>query len=155
MLHRVRFDKCQRFIQRVYDRDAQRERQPFSVPVSGLCRRAESGLRCALQDRVRARIAAQLHKFLCQFVAPVWQEDVRDFVLNQHGAERVADRGFGDLGVEKNLDGQRLIGGFIDIDVVDAHAAGDDRNRAVVAAQFVQICAAARDDQVDAIVEFK
>ena len=80
---------------------------------------------------------------------------LRDGRVHQHGIQRVADGGALDLGVADDLDRAGQVGAFIDEQVADADAAGDDRDAAVLAAELVQPGPAARDDHIDIMVHLQ
>ena len=59
------------------------------------------------------------------------------------------------LGVTNDYDGALQIGALIHEQMADAHPTGDDGDAAVLAAELVQPCAAARDDHIDVAIHLQ
>ena len=119
-----------------------------SGPAGTTCARAR-----ALQDGKRVGCGAQLDLAGRQPLGHRGQELPRHRPVHQHGVQRVADAGPLHLGVLHDVDGAGQVGALVHEDVADAHAAGDHRDRRLLAAEPVQGRAAARDDHVHVLVQ--
>ena len=78
-----------------------------------------------------------------------------DGLMDKDRIERVAYAGSLCLGVVNDLHSGVLVGGVVHKEMADADAARDDGDLAVLAAELMQACAAARDDHVHVVFEMQ
>ena len=100
-----------------------------------------------------ALVAAEFDAGLGELGGRSGQQGRRDGRVDEEGVEGVADVGALRLGVEHDIAGLPGVGRGVDVDVNDADAAGDGGDGRVFANVLDEGLAAARDEEVEVLVE--
>ncbi len=144
------------FIKPVHDLDIQFQAEPFLVEV----RVRDGGILFAFhagrgKDGHRAGFGHHDDAVFGKVIAELRQDVRRDLLMNQQRLQCIAYRRALYLGVADEGEGLLEVGGLIQEDMADADPAGNDRDAAVLAAEFMQSGAAAGDEHVDVLIHLQ
>ena len=142
----VRVDEFDRLVEAGDHLDGQHQIQVLGIPVGVAARRG-------LDERAGGGVAAQLHAGSAQLGRRRRQEAWRDGRVHQQRLDRVAHRRILRLGVAGDARGHRHVGAGVDVHVADAVGVTHHRDARGILDGAHQLVAAARDDQVDQVVE--
>ena len=149
VLQTVLLDMVDCLLQSIHDPYAQNQRKPLRVKVVGAGGQHMRLARCILEHRVGIRVGAQFHLLLGQARRHGRQEARGHGAMHQHCVQRIAGAGALRFGIDDDVDGAVHVGARVHKEVADAHAAGNDGDGGLLAAELVQRRTAAGNDHVD------
>ena len=111
--------------------------------------------RAGSQSFQRSRISPEGDAILAQGFHHARQKVRRNRPVDEQRVQRIAHGRALGLGVVDDRQGGLQVGALVHENVTDARPAGDDRDAAVLTAEAVQACAAARDDDIHILVQLQ